>query len=129
MHPADVETRLTTVLGSWAAASVAVGAALAARPATRGFGRQTAAWGAVDGAIAAVGARNRRRRGPTDPARLRTVLLVNAGLDVGYLVAGAALLRGDRWRGDGAAVVLQGAFLLALDATAAAALRSAATAG
>ena len=54
----------------WAAGSVALGALLSARPATRGFGRQTAAWGAIDGGIAAVGARNRRRRGPTDPARL-----------------------------------------------------------
>ena len=129
MHPAAVETRLTTALGSWAAGSVAVGAVLAARPATRGFGRQTAAWGAIDGAIAAVGARNRRRRGPTDPARLRRVLLVNAGLDVGYLAVGAALLRSARWRGDGAAVLVQGAFLLALDATAAAALAPAVRAG
>ncbi|SDG01322.1 DUF6992 family protein [Klenkia brasiliensis] len=123
MDPATVETRLTTVLGAWAAGSVVLGGVLAARPATRAFGRQTAGWGAVDGVIAAAGARNRRRRGPTDPARLRRVLLVNAGLDVGYLVAGAALLRGDRWRGDGAAVLVQGAFLLALDGTAAAALR------
>jgi len=122
MDAARVETRLTAVLSGWAAGSVVLGAVLAARPATRGFGRQTAAWGAVDGVIAAVGARNRRRRGPTDPARLRRVLLVNAGLDVGYLAAGAALLRSDRWRGDGAAVLVQGAFLLLLDGTAAAAL-------
>ena len=122
MDVLTVETRLTSVLGTWAAASVAVGAVLSAREGTRGFGRQTAAWGAVDGAIAAVGARNRRRRGPTDPVRLRKVLLVNAGLDVGYLALGAALLRTDRWRGDGAAVVVQGAFLLALDAAAAAAI-------
>ncbi|GHE11135.1 DUF6992 family protein [Klenkia taihuensis] len=122
MDAALVETRLTTVLGAWAAGSVVLGGVLATRPATRGFGRQTAAWGAVDGAIAAVGARNRRRRGPTAPARLRTVLLVNAGLDVGYLLAGAALLRSDRWRGDGAAVLVQGAFLLLLDGTAARAL-------
>ncbi len=83
MDAAAVETRLTTVLGAWAAASVVLGGVLAAGQRTRGFGRQTAAWGAVDGAIAAVGVRNRRRRGPTDPARLRRVLLVNAGLDVG----------------------------------------------
>ncbi|MCO7220464.1 hypothetical protein [Klenkia sp. PcliD-1-E] len=124
MDAAAVETRLTTVLGAWAAGSVTVGGVLALSRRTRGFGRQTAAWGAVDGAIAAVGARNRRRRGPTDPARLRTVLLVNAGLDVGYLALGAALLRSDRWRGDGAAVLVQGAFLLALDGTAAQALRA-----
>jgi len=119
----DAEAQLTRVLGGWAAASVAVGAALAARPVTRGFGRQTAAWGAVDGAIAFVGSRRRARRGPTDPARLRRVLLVNAALDVGYLAAGAWLVRDGRWRGDGQAVVVQGAFLLLLDTTAAARLR------
>ncbi|QNG36250.1 hypothetical protein F1C76_06285 [Geodermatophilaceae bacterium NBWT11] len=123
MDSSTVETRLTQVLAGWAAASVVVGAALSIDPCTRGFGRQTAAWGAVDGLIAGVGARNRTRRGPTDPARLRKVLLVNAGLDVGYLALGAALLRTTRWRGDGAAVVVQGAFLLVLDATAASALR------
>ena len=118
----DVEARLTRVLGRWAAASTAVGAALALRRATRGFGRQTVAWGVVDGAIALVGARRRASRGPTDPERLRRVLLVNAVLDVGYLATGAWLVRDGRWRGDGAAVVVQGAFLLVLDAAVARAL-------
>ncbi len=120
----DVERRLTTLLGSWAATSVASGALLATRPATRGFGRQCAAWGAVDGAIALAGARRRRARGPTEPGRLRRVLLVNAGLDVGYLAAGAWLVRDGRWRGDGLAVLVQGAFLLGLDGAAARALRA-----
>lgn len=119
----DVERRLTQVLGAWAAGSLGVGGALAARSGTRGFGRQTALWGAVDGAIALVGARRRASRGPTDPRRLRRVLLVNAGLDVGYLAAGMWLLRDGRWRGDGVAVLVQGAFLLVLDGTAARALR------
>ena len=117
---ASVEERLTQVLGAWAAGSVLVGGALALDPRTRAFGRQTALWGAVDGAIAYVGVRGRARRGPTDLARLRRVLLVNAAADVGYLVTGAALLR-TRWRGDGAAVVVQAAFLLVLDSAAAAA--------
>ena len=120
----DVERQLTRVLGGWAAVSTVGGAVLAARPTTRGFGRQTALWGAVDGAIALVGAQKRATRGPTDPARLRRVLLVNAGLDVGYLAAGAWLVRDGRWRGDGAAVLVQGAFLLVLDGTAARALRA-----
>ena len=119
----SVEEQLTRVLGAWAAASVAAGAVLVARPATRGFGRQTLVWGAVDGAIAYVGARRRGVKGPTDPARLRRVLLVNAGLDVGYLATSAWLLRDGRWRGDGAAVAVQGAFLLLLDGTAARRLR------
>jgi hypothetical protein len=118
-----VEERLTRVLAGWGAASVVVGGVLAARSTTRGLGRQTAAWGAVDLAIALVGSRRRRAPGPTDPARLRRVLLVNAGLDVGYLALGATLLRSDRWRGDGAAVLVQGAFLLALDSAAVRALR------
>ena len=119
----SVEERLTRVLGGWAVGSVVVGAVLSTSPRTRGFGRQTAAWGAVDGAIALVGARRRAAHGPTDPARLRRVLLLNAGLDVGYLAAGAALLRRARRRGDGAAVLVQGAFLLVLDTTAARGLR------
>jgi hypothetical protein len=129
-RPGDgvVEERLTRVLGGWAAGSLAVGAALALRPATRGFGRQTAAWGAVDGAIALVGARRRAAKGPTEPARLRRVLLVNAGLDVGYLAAGLVLVRHPAarargLRGDGVAVLVQGAFLLVLDSAAARALR------
>ena len=117
MSQARVEERLTRVLGTWAAASVVVGAATYRR--SPGFGRQTAAWGAIDGAIAYVGS---RRRGRTTPQRLRRVLLVNAGLDVGYLAAGAWLVRDGRWRDDGLAVLVQGGFLLALDSLAALAL-------
>jgi hypothetical protein len=115
-----VEERLTQVLGGWAAGSVVVGALSYRR--NRGFGRQTVAWGAIDGAIAYVGARRRASRGPTDEAKLCKVLLVNALLDVAYVAAGAWLLRDGRWRGDGAGVVVQGAFLLGLDASAASAL-------
>lgn len=117
-----VEERLTQVLGGWAAASVLAGAVLALDPRSRSFGRQTAAWGAVDGAIAYAGVRGRRRRGPTAVRRLQRVLLLNAALDVGYVAVGARLARGGRWRGDGAAVLVQGAFLLVLDTSAALAL-------
>ena len=118
----SVEQDVVRVLGRWAVGSMVLGAALSADPRTRGFGRQTAAWGLVDVAIALVGARRHAAGRTTPPARLRRVLLVNAGLDVGYVAGGAALLR-TRWRGDGAAVVVQGAFLLWLDATAARRLR------
>ena len=119
----DVEVRLTQVLGGWAAGSVLVGGALTASPRTRGFGRQTAVWGAVDGLIAYAGRRKRARKGPAGRERLRRVLLVNAGLDVGYLAAGLGLVRRTRWTGDGWAVLVQGAFLLVLDTAAARALR------
>lgn len=118
----SVEERLTRVLAAWAAGSMVTGAALSVSPRTRGFGRQTAAWGAVDALIVAAGLRTRARTGPTDPARLRRVLLVNAALDVGYLVVGAGLVRRARWRGDGLAVLVQGGFLLVLDTAAARAL-------
>jgi hypothetical protein len=113
--PVSVEQDLVRVLGRWALASVAAGALLSLDPRTRGFGRQTAAWGAVDGVIALVGARRQAAGRTPDPGRLRRVLLVNAGLDVGYLAVGTWLARRRRWRGDGAAVVVQGAFLLWLD--------------
>ena len=119
----DVEQRLTRTLGRWAAGSVAAGAVLSVPARTRGFGRQALAWGAVDGGIAAYGVRNRRLKGPSDPRRLRRVLLVNSALDLGYLATGAWLVRDGRWRGDGYGVLVQGGFLLWLDATAAARLR------
>lgn len=118
------ETSLLRTLTALAAADVVAGQVLARSPSpvVRGFARQTVLWGAVDGLIAAVGALRRRRNGPTDPVRLRRVLLVNAGLDVAYVAGGLALARrGGTWRGadlrgDGRAVVVQGLALLALDA-------------
>ena len=115
----SVEQAVVRVLGRWAVGSLVAGGLLSLDPRTRGFGRQTAAWGVVDGAIALVGARRQAAGRTTEPARLRRVLLVNAWLDVGYLATGAWLVRRTRWRGDGAAVVVQGAFLLWLDSTAA----------
>jgi hypothetical protein len=91
------------------------------------FGRQTFLWGAIDGAIAGAGAiRGRRPRNPgtelADAQRLRKILLINSAIDVGYVAAGGWLMArcvNDRphklTRADGAAIVIQGAFLLALD--------------
>ena len=118
----SVERRLTQVLGTWAAGSVIAGGALMASG-HRSFGRQTLLWGAVDGVIAGLGVRKQHRGEPTDPARLRRILLLNAGLDIGYLAAGSYLLLRTRWRQDGAAVLVQGGFLLGLDTLAARALR------
>lgn len=138
-----VEGRLLGALAGWAAVSTLAGAALTVagrrtrrRQAMAGFGLQSVLWGAVDGAIAASGlVRRRGREKVPDPRRLRRLLLVNVGADVGYVVLGA-LLRGhpeaaaarlrtstpEALRGHGAAVVVQGAYLLVADALAAAAL-------
>lgn len=132
----SVEKRLTVYLAGWAAGSVALGSALAIAGRLQGreqverFGRQTLAWGAVDGIIAGVGVLSRRRRGVLSAAdvadksrNLRNLLLANAAADVAYLVAGSAIwLRGRTGRttvrldaGDGLAIVIQGGFLLVLD--------------
>lgn len=130
------ERQISRALSAWAATSVTVGAVAALvgrasgrRELTR-FGRQTALWGVVDGAIAAAGVISRRRRGDlTDEEataqarRLRKLLAINAAADVAYVGLGAAVVRRASrgrttlrlGRGDGVAIVIQGAFLLALD--------------
>lgn len=131
-----VEGTLTRALGAWSLGSVALGSAVAVagctmqRPGLVAFGRQTAAWGAVDGVIAGIGALSRRRRGELTAAQrsaksrtLRRVLVANAVADVGYVVGGALIVLRDvrgrpafgMRRGDGVAVVVQGLFLLGLD--------------
>jgi hypothetical protein len=79
----------------------------------RSFWLMSGLWGLVDGAIAWFVL----VRPPIGPVALQPILGINAGLDVVYLIAGAALAlgRGPRLRGFGWAVLVQGAFLLAFD--------------
>jgi len=126
-------------LTAWALASVTAGAVLlvVAGAVPEGTAAtlwalaiQFIVWGAIDGGIAAFGEGDRRRRvarGEADDAgataafgaRLRRLLRINAGLDVVYLLVGVALLLA--WRtpeglGHGLGVLIQGGFLLVLDA-------------
>jgi hypothetical protein len=108
--------RLLAVLLAWALASLGAGAGgLYATPRAywRGFWFMTAMWGLIDGGIAWVGL----VRPPVPPAGLAPILAVNAGLDVGYLIAAGVLAtrRNPLLRGFGAAVAVQAVFLLALD--------------
>jgi hypothetical protein len=122
-----VASHLTRTLTMFGGSSVVVGRALSgpsAGPTLRAFGRQTAAWGAINLAIAAVGAA-RARSHPAEATRLRRTLLINAGLDVGYVAAGAHVahhrssfggrVSPEAARGHGLAVVTQGLGLMALD--------------
>ena len=79
----------------------------------KGFWGMNAAWGLINTGIAFAGLLGAE----PDPASLRTILLVNAGLDVLYVVGGVYLLSRteDTWRGAGVAVIVQGAFLLIFD--------------
>ncbi len=89
----------------------------------RSFGRQTLAWAAVDAGVLAL-AIAKRGPAPADDAGARSlgrkmalITGANAVADVAYLAGGVEVAR--RWparRGDGVAVVLQGLFLLWLDA-------------
>jgi len=132
------EREITTLLSVWAAGSVIKGGAIALLGKRTGreqwmrFGRQTAMWGAVDALIAGAGALSRSRRGDLTPEevdaearKLRRLLLINAAADVVYIAGGAHIaVRAGRsgtsfrmGRGDGIAILIQGAFLLALDTT------------
>lgn len=127
-----VSRRLARRLAVWGGASTVLGGALAVvgpTPRARAFGQQNAAWGAIDLAIAAVA--SRQSTPPTTP-KLRRLLWVNTGLDVGYVAGGAWFaamtpdLRGrispEQARGHRAAVIVQGAALFVLDLTHARAL-------
>jgi hypothetical protein len=132
------EREISTLLTIWGVGSVVKGGVIALIGKRTGrrqwltFGRQTAMWGAVDALIAGAGALSRSRRGElTDEeveferVKLRTLLLLNAAADVVYIAGGAhiAVRAGSSGtsfrmtRGDGVAIIVQGAFLLALDAT------------
>ena len=141
MNQAELEAyerQISTLLGAWAAGSIVKGGVIAlighrtGRKQWLRFGRQTAMWGAVDALIAGAGTLARSRRGELTPdeiddqaRKLRTLLLLNAAADVIYIAGGAHIAfhaKGEKTsfrmgRGDGLAIVIQGAFLLALDAT------------
>ena len=135
------EREITALLSVWAAGSVIKGTAIALIGKRTGrkqwvrFGRQTAMWGAVDALIAGAGAFSRSRRGELtqeqvdfEATKLRVMLLLNAAADVVYIAGGAHIAVRAKpgppertsfrmGRGDGLAILIQGAFLLALDAT------------
>ena len=132
------EREITALLTIWGVGSVVKGGAIAiigrriGRRQWMHFGRQTAMWGAVDALIAAAGTLSRSRRGEltqeqvdAEARKLRALLLINAAADVVYIAGGAhiAVRAGSSGtsfrmtRGDGIAILVQGAFLLALDAT------------
>lgn len=116
---------------AWGAGSMVVGAGMAAgsAPELRQAGLQALAWGAIDAALAWSGRRTARRSIAAAPAhasnatlvaearRFQTILAVNAGLDVLYILGGARLIRDQRAarRGMGWGILVQGAFLLAFD--------------
>jgi hypothetical protein len=130
------------ILGAWAGASILSGVGLSVQSENttlRYLGFQNIGWGAVNAAIAGtalfglgaqfaaldtLGTDGRALLDELSQEQtFAKILLVNAGLDVGYMLVGAALMwsarnglaRSDEFFGSGLGVVIQGAFLLIFD--------------
>lgn len=123
-------------LGSWALGNMAYsGVALRQAPGADGyFYQMNIYWNVVNLALAGSGYYQALH---TDPATLglaesvsahhqiKSLLLLNAGLDVGYMAAGLYMRersknageRADMWEGFGRSLLLQGAFLFVFDLT------------
>jgi hypothetical protein len=128
-----LEQRIGRQLFGWGIINVALGTLLllSDSPLLRGLGVQAIVWGSINAGIAALGQsrlpgklhRMLRSGGleatATERRSLRRLLLINAGLDLGYIVAGllvVALLPGPFAAGNGWGIVLQGGALLLFDA-------------
>ena len=117
------------VLGTWSVANMGAGCAgwaLAENERMRGFHQMNCMWNGVNAGIAAAGLVDALR--PIDPLEARAkgrglerALLFNAGLDVGYVMAGMWLrergkrLEDPRLVGWGDALLVQGGFLFTFD--------------
>ncbi len=119
------------VLAGWSVANLGAGAAgawEADSPEAQAFWATSGAWNVVNLGIAGAGLATVGGLDRLDGSglaarqrRLRTTLLVNAGLDVAYVGAGAGLWASGvqqadpAWVGAGQAVATQGLFLLGFD--------------
>lgn len=120
-----VQRSLFITLGAWSGVGIGVGSyqVLSRQPSPWiDMGYQNLAWGAINGAIAGIGYwRSRTVRSVSDwgaeRRKLRRVLWINAGLDMGYMLVGGYLAsRSDaRLRGTGYGILLQGGGLFLID--------------
>jgi hypothetical protein len=109
----QISKRLLVWAIPWMGAGI-LGLWLSSTDSQKGFWGMSGAWGFVNGAIALIGLLGAETQ---DYASLRTTLWVNAGLDVLYVASGLYLLSRpeETWRGGGAAILIQGGFLLVFD--------------
>ena len=125
---------LGLALGSFALANIAVGAVAAGQTTgeTKYFHKMNVYWNLVNLGIAGAGLlgswkRNADSETLADAVRqhenMKQILLINAGLDVAYVVGGAYFReranshpdKADQLRGYGKSIMAQGGFLLAFD--------------
>lgn len=123
------------VLGGWAVGNMAVGGILMGQTqgTDRYFHQMNLAWNTVNLGIAAAGFFGLRKTSPEsfslyqtieEQHRFQQVLLLNAGLDVGYILGGLYLTERSKsannpqhLKGYGNSIIFQGAFLLLFDTT------------
>lgn len=122
------------VLGAWGLGNALIGGLgmyKCSNPEVRAFHQMNFGWGIVNAAIAGFGYYS-ASSGQLDQnalnllldnQKLKSILLLNAGLDVAYMTTGLLMIEKsknasnnkDRWRGFGKSLIMQGAFLLAFD--------------
>ncbi len=107
-----VSTRLLVWSLPWMGASI-LGLTLTTDEKARGFWVMNGTWGFINSAIAMIGLLTPE----PNLESMRNLLLINAGVDVLYIAAGAYMAsRAEAfWQGAGWGVMLQGAFLLVFD--------------
>jgi len=122
------------ILGGWAVANIAVGAIGMGQTSSsqKAFHQMNLGWGAVNLGLAASGLWTATHADPAafdlyqttlEHHKIQKLFLFNAGLDAGYMMAGAWMQEKsknttknpERLKGFGQSLVLQGAFLMAFD--------------
>jgi hypothetical protein len=123
------------ILGSWGLGNAVIGGiglSKSDNPETRAFHQMNLGWGLVNTAIAGFGYYS-AMHGQLDPnqpmellldnQKLKSILLLNTGLDVAYIASGFYLMERSkrstddaaRLKGFGKSLIMQGAFLFAFD--------------
>lgn len=120
------------VLGGWGIVNTATGLIVSSSTLSeaRYFHQMNAGWGIINTGLAVLGYLGAKKENSAgfglsktigNQQNIEKILLLNSGMDVGYIAAGAWLnergLRknSDRLKGYGKSVILQGAFLLVFD--------------
>lgn len=134
---ADFSKKAMCVLGGWAVGNMAMSGLRLGHTegVSKAYHQMNLGWNAVNVTIAAFGYWAAMRENPAsydlftsinEHHKVDKMFLFNAGLDVGYMAAGAWMLEKSktdtrnpqRWKGFGQAVAINGAFLFVFDLSA-----------
>lgn len=130
----DMNKKGMLVLGTWAVSNIALSPILASRTtgSSKYFHQMNGYWNGVNLVLAGFGLYNAVNADPAsftlaetikEQHSIEKILLLNTGLDVGYIAGGLYLRERGSRRGDdrlvgfGKSIMLQGAFLFAFDLT------------